>query len=413
MRVKMKLNRLLLTLVVVAQAAGLSAQQTFKYRAEIGKIDKSAFYRIVLLPEVRAKSNAEMADIRILSHGGKVVPYIFGSQLPVKMQQSFITFPRVNTANQPDTATTFVAENRNRLNINQLNLKLRNTSVDRMVTLAGSDDLANWFAIKENILLSKAAGEGGSNGVYEQLLNFPASNYRYFKVQVNNNRKNPVAILQAGIYKTQSVTALYIALPGVKYSQKDSGKVSRVYITFDKPYPVNRLKLTVSGTKYYKRTVRIYAQNGKKRQLLSDTSIISTWNDFLYLSAKTRNLILEIPNDDNAPLSISAIEAYQLDQSLVAYLNKGESYHVLFGDTAATTPVYDLQFFADSLQRDLSMVQTGDITANPAYQHKAVINKPQIPTWLIWVAIIGVIALLTFLTFKMTREVAARKSEGT
>lgn len=398
-------------LILLANSTCLLAQQTFKYKANIGKVDTSAFYRISLPPGLLAKSNADLTDIRVLNQSGKFVPYIFGNQLPVKEQQSFMVFQQISIAKRPDTITAFVAENKERLTINQLNLKLRNTSVDRIVNLAGSDDLTNWYAIKENILLSKAGEEGSTGGIYEQLLNFPASTYRYFKIQVNNNRKDPVAILQAGIYQMQLVKPVYTELSGVKFSQKDSAKLSRIIITFNEAYPVNKLKLNIAGAKYYKRAISIYSIDGKKRSLLGVTEISSVGNNELFVSAKTKKIMLEIANEDNPALNISNIIAYQLDQALVAYLDKGGNYYLLFGDTAATTPVYDLQFFADSLQRNLPIVKVDDVVNNPLFQHKTVAARQNIPTWLIWIAIIAVISLLTFLTLKMTKEVGERKKE--
>ncbi|MCQ6958657.1 hypothetical protein [Mucilaginibacter aquariorum] len=403
------MNKILLTLILLANSTCLLAQQTFKYKANIGKVDTSAFYRISLLPGVLAKSNADLSDIRILNQSGKFVPYIFGSQLPVKEQQSFIVFPQTGIAKQPDTTTTFVAENKGHLTINQLYLKLRNTSVDRIVNLAGSDDLANWYAIKENILLSKAGEEGSTGGIYEQLLNFPASTYQYFKIQVNNNRKDAVAILQAGIYKIQLVKPAYTELPDVKFTQRDSAKASRIFITFNEAYPINKLKLGVAGAKYYKRAINIYSIDGKKRNLLGDTEISSVGNNELFISAKTKKILLEVANEDNPPLNISAVTAYQLDQTLVAYLDKGNNYHLLFGDTVAKTPVYDLQFFTDSLQRNLPIVKLGNVDNNPLFQHKTAATSHNIPTWLIWIAIIAVLGLLAFLTLKMTKEVRQRK----
>jgi hypothetical protein len=405
----MRLNKVLLTLTLLANSTCLLAQQTFKYKADIGKVDTSAFYRISLPPGLLAKSNADLTDIRILNQGEKFVPYIFGNQLPVKEQQSFMVFPQISIAKQPDTITTFVAENKDRLTINQLNLKLRNTSVDRVVNLAGSDDLTRWYAIKENILLSKAGEEGSTGGIYEQLLNFPSSTYRYFKIQVNNNRKNAVAILQAGIYQMQLVKPVYTQLDGVKFTQKDSAKVSRIVIAFNEAYPVNKLKLSVAGAKYYKRAISIYSIDGKKRNLLGNTEISSVGNNELFVSAKAKKIMLEVANEDNPALNISAIIAYQLDQTLIAYLDKGDNYRLLFGDTAASAPVYDLQFFADSLQRNLPVVKVGDTGNNPLFQHKIVPARQHIPTWLIWIAIIAVVSLLTFLTLKMTKEVEERK----
>ncbi|MGY0038877.1 hypothetical protein [Pedobacter sp. NJ-S-72] len=72
-----------------------------------------------------------------------------------------------------DTITTFIAENKEHLTINQLSLQLRNASVKRTVNLSGSDDLNKWYAIKENISLEEAVSGEADNGTYQQQLKFP------------------------------------------------------------------------------------------------------------------------------------------------------------------------------------------------------------------------------------------------
>ncbi len=301
MRIRTKPGKGLLTILLLANGISLFAQHSFKYKADIGRVDTAAFYRISLSPKVLAKSPADLADIRLLDQNGKFVPYMFGSRLLVKAQQYFTAFPQVNLPGKQDTMTTFIAENKVRLTINQLNLIIRNNTVDRMVNLAGSDDFTNWYAIKENIVLSKA-GEGSyTNGTYSQVLNFPNSTYRYFKIQVNNNRKDPVAILMAGVYQTETVKPVYVKLPNVKFIQQDTGKLSRVFITFDEPYPVNQIKLSVADAKYYKRAISIYSVAGKKRKLLADTTIASADANGLNIAAKTKAIQLDIFNEDNPP----------------------------------------------------------------------------------------------------------------
>lgn len=408
-----KMNKqFFLTLTFLLSVSGVFAQQTFRYQAVLPKVEADGFYRVDLSPELIAGAQANLGDIRILNQNKQFLPYIFGNQPVFKDQRNFIAFPRLKTLAEVDTVTTFIVENAAHLTINQLSLQLRNASVQRNVNLSGSDDLKKWYAIKENISLEEAVSNEPGNGTYQQQLNFPSSSYRYLRIQINNENKEPVAILQAGIYRQQSIPPVYVQLKKPLIQQRDSAQVSYITVRFNAPYQLNKLYLEMAGQKYYKRNIRVYAVNQKEKTLVADTSISTSAVPNLYFSAKTNHLALEIVNGDNPPLVLNKVNGYQLSQSLISYLEKGQDYKILFGDEKANAPDYDLKFFGDSLQQELKPLNYQLISANPLYQkpqEKSKVAKGDgIPGWVIWAAIIIVAALLGFLTFKMTQEVSKR-----
>lgn len=412
MRLRKLKNKLLLALWLMAVSAGAFAQRA-KYKAELPVPAIASFYTIVLPPQILAKANAGLSDIRIIDAAGKPVPYLFGVMLPKgSNKEEFVPFKEISAGAQPDTVTTFMVKNATEsTSISQLVLKLRNMDVDRMVDLTGSDDLKKWYAIKEDIVLQKT-GEGAyTNGSYEQMLNFPASNYHYFRIKVQKQRRDAVAILQAGIYMSQMVEkAAYQQLDGTKFNQKDSAKTSHIFITLADNYPVNQLWLAFTGAKFYKRTIRLYEVNGHYRNLIATAFVSSAEEPLLNFAAKTDLLEVEIDNEDNPPLTVTKVQALQLQQSLIAWLDGGKNYRLLFADSAAITPNYDLSFFADSVSgRGFTKTLTpGQVKENQLQQAMPVVKGKGIPAWAIWVAIAIVLALLAFLTFKMTREVGKR-----
>ncbi|WP_068405637.1 DUF3999 family protein [Pedobacter cryoconitis] len=405
-------RQLFLTLTLLLSVFSVFAQQTFKYQAKLPKVETDGFYRVDLSPELIAGAQANLGDIRILNQKKQFSPYIFGNQLVFKDQRSFIAFPKLKALAEVDTVTTFIVENAAHLTINQLSLQLRNASVKRNVNLSGSDDLKKWYAIKENISLEEAVSDEPGNGTYQQQLNFPSSSYRYLRIQINNENKEPVAILQAGIYRQQSIPPVYVQLKKPLIQQRDSAQVSYITVRFNAPYQLNKLHLEIAGQKYYKRNVRVYAVQQKEKSLVADTLISTSAIPNLYFSAKTNHLELEIVNGDNPPLVLHKVNGYQLSQSLISYLEKDQDYTILFGDGKANAPDYDLKFFGDSLQQELKPLNYQSVSANPLYQkpqEKSKVAKGDgIPGWVIWAAIVIVAALLGFLTFKMTQEVSKR-----
>jgi hypothetical protein len=404
-----KMNRLILFILLLCGTIfPASAQKNFKYKAALQKIDSTGFYRIGLQPALVAKAKADLSDIRIADANGNFVPYIQAGSLPQKNQKSFVVFPEITNTSKTDTSTVFIIENKTGLVLDRLWIRLQNTAVKRKVNLLGSDDLNQWFAIQEDIPLQEAVQN--SEGTYLQSLSFPASNYHYLKIQVNDKNKNPVKFLQAGIYtEYASTTQSYIAIAPVNVIRADSNKTTFIDVKLNDNYQVNKLHLNISAPRYYKRGVAVYqfVKNGK--ELLSEAELSSDKTPDLLIAAKTNHLLIEISNGDNPALSIGEIKAYQSDEYLISYLEAEQSYQFLIGDSSAQAPEYDLKFFADSISGNTPVIKYEPIVKNTGY---AVVAKPagKDYTVLIWVAIIVSLGLLLFLTLKMIKEV--KKKEG-
>jgi len=394
--------------IIVAQCIPVYAQvNAFKNRADIRKIDSAGTYKIELNPGLVAKSAKGLYDIRLFDNTGRTVAYALSNNLSAGNQDSFIEFPAVNSGPQNDTATVYISENVNKLNVSQLWVDLKNTSVNRSVNLMGSDDLKTWFAIKEDIQLQDA-GESGKPD-YEQSFNFPTSNYRYFKIQVNGKNKAPVKILRSGIYFTQSNQPEYAELPPVKFNKADTGKKTSIFIRFDEPYQVNKLHLNITAPKYYSRKVVVYTTNKNFDNVnideVCDTVLSSSGTQDILLSVKIKYIRIDIFNGDDNPLNVASVKAYQLKQYIISYLAGGHDYYVLTGDSVAKTVNYDLSFLKYCSIDKLPVIATNSAYKNPVY---AIVNaiqpKHDIGLW-IWLSMLIALALLSFLTVKMTRKI--------
>ncbi|SHN31793.1 DUF3999 family protein [Mucilaginibacter sp. OK098] len=380
-----------------------SAQKTFKYQAPLYKVDSGGFYKISLQPDFVAKSNEGLTDIRLMDQKGHFVPYITADNLPRTDNEKFIVFPEVTIKTQTDTGTTFIIESKETAPVNKLWLKLKSTAVKRTVNLSGSDDLQRWFAIEEDIPLQEAVLD--NNGSYLQSISFPASNYHYLKLLVNDKNKAPVKFLQAGIYTEQSVANRYFPIPNTKFVKKDTNKVTYINIQLNDNYLVNQLDLNISGPKYYKRDVSVYQIDKQGKHLITNAELNSGKKGVLLITAKTNRLELQIENGDNLPLDIEGVTASQADQFITAYLESGQSYKILTGDKNAVAPVYDLKFFADSIHNYIPEVTHDQVTKNIVFETPGIKAPRHDYTIVVWIAIVIALVLLTLLTLKMTKEV--------
>ncbi|MGZ3944965.1 MAG: hypothetical protein ACXVJB_08480 [Mucilaginibacter sp.] len=300
-------------------------QNKFRYKADVAKVDSDGVYKIELQPSLIAKCVQKgLYDIRLLDSHGKFVAYIISDGQSSENRADYIDFPGAKTPNGNDTATVYIAENIKQLWINKLWLKLRNTTVDRNINLEGSDDGIKWFAIKENISLQPAKDENNTN--YEQVLNFPESNYRYFRIQVSGKNKVPVKIISSGIYVDKSpAKAEYTQLPDPKFTIKDTDRITTILLHFDQEYLINKLKLDIKAPRYYTRRALIHNRTGAYYYEVGGYVLSnSSGNPDMTFSEKTKKLRIDINNRDDNPLTIASIKAYQQKQFAVAYLEKGE-----------------------------------------------------------------------------------------
>jgi len=385
------------------------SQGTYRYKADVAKIDSSGVYKVELKSDFLSKSiSKNLYDIRIVDESGKFVAYTIVSNPSDKVKPVFVDFPEVKQNSNNDTVTYYIAENKDKIKANQLWLKLKNTAVNRLADISGSDDQQHWFAIKENIQLQDAGT--GDDADYEQMLSFPTSDYRYFKIRIDNKNKDFVKITRSGVYLDNTAGKLqYVPLSPVNLTSKTVNKQTSYYVDLNGNYIINSLKIDVFSPKYYNRHITIQDIGNKSEEMLYDDSISSSAPKAITFSAKTNRLRIDISNGDDNPLIIKNISAFQLQDFAVCYLEKGHSYYLLAGDTSANDVSYDLSFIHSKPMSQFPVIGHSDVYKNPAYSTSKVAAKGRF-TLLLWVVIGAVLILLSLLTWKMVKEINSRQT---
>ena len=400
-RIKETLLTGLCLLVSISTSYG---QNTFKYQAGIESVVKSGFYKIHLQPGIIAKGNEDLSDLRIIDGKKNFVPFVRLQSLPSR-NENLLLFPIVNSSSA-DSVTTIIIENKNRLLLQSLWISVKNTAVYRKADLLGSDDQQNWFAIQEDISLSQSSQSDKES--FLQSLSFPASNYRFFKIKINNGKKEPLKILQAGVFANKRSALEYVELPQPKFRQKDSiNNNSYVELNFKDQFLLSKLTIDVARPKFYKRQVLIFKWENSKRLLIGEATLESGAKQEFSIASKVSRLELQIQNGDNQPLQINKIQAFEIKEYIFAYLEAGNEYRLLVGDVKAVMPEYDLKFFTDSLN-EVSLLQHNAVAINPFHKTAEKVEKTNY-TLFVWIAIIVVLALLSFLSWKMMTEMKNRE----
>lgn len=384
--------------------------QSFRYRATVDAVGQSGFHRVLLPPGVVGHLNADLTDIRLYDGQQREVPYRLIRQQPTQ-RAPFVDYELVSKQSVPKVSTTLVVRNRAKNPINSLGIVIRNTNVGKKARLSGSPDAQNWYAIDDALRLEPTQTNAGTTET--KRLNFPLSNYEYYRLEINDSLSTPLNILRVGHYASMAMSGTYSPIPDLSVSQRDSSD-KRTYVHLTRPDEARFDKLVFvvqSATPFRRR-----AELGQFRTRKPKRGRTERWFDvvrsFELSSAdsngvalpglKARDLYVVIANEDNPPLVVREVRAYQLTTYLLANLTAGLRYQLRFSANDLAAPAYDPTPFRINLPANPPIIALSGITANQA----ATADRTSFFTdsRVIWPALGLVLIMLGFLSYRMLRE---------
>lgn len=407
----MKESRNKLLYLILLSAVTANAQ--FQYKAPLTKAANTKFYAIALKPELSSYVKTDFSDLRIADAMGRWVPHIIYRPFDKQATNTIIVHTILLTENGK-TSTAVIIKGDLERSINIFTLKLKNADVERKAVLSGSDDKQNWFIIAEGQQLKSVTQNNSSTN--QQKIYFPSSKYAFYKLVIDNEKKDPLQILEVmSEILNEELKEIkgdsgkdYTINPTPVLKQTEQGKFSIIKIELQQSYIIDFLKYTITGTKFFSRKAKLFS--------LLNNDVEKTWytlalSDFtidsdkpleikLQASQKHKVLYLVVYNGDNPPLVFNTITTQQVTTFLITELQAQKEYELRFGDSAAIAPLYDLDKFARRITNEkIEQLQYQKIARVTAAAPRKIINN-----WWIWPAIITVLGLLGFLTWKLTAE---------
>ena len=402
--IRLKKNKISLLLLLLP---GVVFSQQFKYKCGIDAPDTTGFYSIAITPEISSHTQIDLRDLRIADSNGKWIPHLIRTgDAENKLPEESIDLKILSIEHQSRESIVIV-ENSARRFLNNFFIRLKNAAAERMSSLSGSDDDKKWFIISDSILLSQPLAYIRDENVKQ--INFPSTQYQYFKLTIRNNGKDPLNLLaiksvaQGANYK---INPLENPLPLIK--QVDSANWTMLQVTNNEPYQVDQLAFEASRPALYERAARVFLQ--KSDGIVRTWEQLPVWSieissahkfDHPFPLVKAKEFYIVISNEDNPPLEITSVRTFQPQRELVVYLEKGKTYELMLSDSNAAEPNYDLKEFAAKIPKDPQVLGTKDLVSISTV---ASITAETPGTWWIWITIVGVIFILAYLTWQLTRE---------
>ena len=404
-------------LLLAFPLVSLSGQsQNFRYRASLDTVRASGFHQILLPPTVVGHLNNTLTDIRLYNEQNQEVPYLLTLQQP-KQAISFTDYEIISRISKPTVSTTLIIRPPGKTRIRSLGVVMKNTNVGKKAQLSGSSDAQTWYAIDNAIWLTPTQNNAGLTDT--KRLNFPLSDYAYYRLEINDSLSAPLNILRVGNYTPTASAGSYSLIPDLRISQRDSSD-KHTYVHLSRPdyARFNKLTLLISSTTPYRRQAEVghfVTQKGKKGrvdkrfEVVRSFTLSSADSTIVYLpSLQAKDLYVVIANDDSPPLVVSGIRAYQLTMYLLANLTAGSAYQLRFSADNLFTPTYDITPFRTIKPDNLPIIGINNVTDYPVNDDNGIAFRPG--SLLVWLALGIVLVVLGYLSYRMLRDMGKSAS---
>jgi hypothetical protein len=405
------INKILMVMGLLSGLTPLSAQR-FVQQAALPAIDTSRLYNIILTPEIIAGSTGlGLPDIRIYENGSEV-PYLLQQESDDYDLSSFREFEILENTQVVNGISTLLFRNTGKLD--HFELIVKNAWVTKQLSISGSNDRNKWYAVTEDLSLDlNTASPDKSGTTLTKTIQIPTTDYQYYRLLINDSAAAPLNIIKLGRYNIIPVEASYLSVPApalIKLKEV-SPRQTALKIQFSGAYIIRKLSFNISAPALYHRQATLCTASGNTYIPQQQFTLTSNQPVQVVLNnpVKEKNLYLFIDNENNPPLQIAAVKAWQANTYLISYLEKGKAYILKVGDTSLQTPTYDLSYFVDKLDH-VSYLHAGKLVrASTPEQAPAIISTIFKSKIWIWAGIAGINLLIGFLVFKLIKDMQQQK----
>lgn len=385
--------------------------QTFGYESLIEPVEQVGYYKVSLAPALLGKMKPDLSDLRIYDGNGKETPYTTIRENRVSTTSLFYEYEILESAYRRDTISYLIFGNPKRKRIDNVSFSVQNTDVQKRARLSGSNDGVQWFVIKNDYLLHSMKSAAETSEL--KMLNFPLSDYAFFKLEIDDNWNLPINILKVGYYDTQRKNGISTEIKDVLVTQKDSAKTSYLKLIFPEKMLLDELAFQLSGAEFYSRSTEVMMKvertNRKNKKYFEYEPVAAfglnsnSLNTFNFPAIAADELLIRIYNQDNPPLRVDGIAAKLLNTYIVVELTPENTYTLKFGGEKLQKPNYDLGQFYKQLTIMPTPLSHGPIVLGSSVTidtESGIFDSG----YVLWSILGGVGLLLAIVSFKMVRE---------
>lgn len=381
-----------------------------QWSAPLAPVERDGYYTIVLSPEVVGRSREDLSDLRLRDSSGKETAYLIERE-PAMYERTWMRSYKLLRNERVKRTTIIEVEADSTATVDELLVRVSNARVSKHARITGSDDRADWYMIQDECL---AVGEGEGATSVLRFVDLPLSDYRYYRIVLDDSLSAPVQVLDLGHSARTRSEGRYTPVAGLSFNRTEDRSSTRFALFTRSPFTADRLVFDIRSEVPFRRAARFakrtsYTTRERKRDVVRTTE--EQLGDFTLTRTSrgrvaapgtiTDTLFITIENGNDRPLDITDIHAFQLEQRMVAKLDAGAHYTLTTADAKAKMPRYDITHFRDSLPTSLGVLNIPAMTARPV-EPKADPSFAPSMYW-VWAAIIGIGAIIAFSAVRLLR----------
>lgn len=392
--------------------------QSDNWEAAIPTVMADGFYKIPLSPQVLAKAKNQFNRLRIIEKSVEI-PFLIKTESAIILSNRIEDLPVVKKKDQ-DSLGFIILENPNAIPLSSLLMKIKRVWISKKLKISGSNDRKSWFAVRSEFLLRAfPTSENNDETTLSYQIDIPLTDYKFYKVQSDNRDDLSLNVFSVG-YRTHDVKKgelLALPEPDMTEEKTDEASASLFKFSFKEPYIMNRLAFKIEKPRFFQRNARLYLSDpriksaSKKRNGELDPTPLEFFklssNDSLPAISLKNNSVTSffvlIENQDNPPLKLVAVQAFQNRNFIQVYLEKGTNYTLKIGSSDLASPVYDLAAFEKKIDKNIPSLIIGEVRKGPGDSEKTKSSFFQTRYW-IWLGLLIVAGLLIYMSLQMIKE---------
>jgi hypothetical protein len=383
------------------------------WSAKLPAIEQAGLQAIVLDAHVLGASRPDLGDIRLLDSTGAQVPYVIRTVSTPASSGAFQPYVLLRNEALPKQSIVEFERPAGQT-IERLHIWIRPLDAEKKVRITGSDDRKAWFMVKDEHLVTQGARGDPPHQVL--ILDLPRSDYRYFRLALNDSLTAPMRVLGVGTFGAgTSARPLYVDAGQLPFTQRDSAGTTVLSVRNDRPVLVDRFSYEVADTNGFHRDgwlrtwewedrrdrrkrsrVRV-PHDAERHTITSDSApLIPTQ------AMRSDTFDLVIDNGDDRPLRFKELRAQVIQRLLLAELTPGMRYTLTTGDAALDAPRYDMLHFTDDLPVPVDTLRHGEPIRTPRSVAGSTAFDPS--EWWVWAAILVLMLGMGWMAVRMLRR---------
>lgn len=343
-----------LALLAAIAAAPLPAPwKSWRYSRAVdaGNVDAPRFVGAVLPPEVFSLTLPQLTDLRVIDEHGTETPYVIFLR-----QGSSNTIPRPTVLHErsfaPGLYTQVVVELGEKSGFhNNIEIQTSETDFVEWVRVDASDDGHEWRIVQPRAPIFRFQMEGHAG---TQVVNYSENNASFLRLRILDGEKQfPVTGADILYRTTTAPERVPVPVTLIGTANPVPGRSVWTVDLDGAAEPVSNVNFVVVAPPEFIRSVELKGSSDEKNWLPYGSGEIYRYHqgdtvcerlsiDVPYADTPLRYWRVEIFNRNDAPLEGVVPHFYSIPRHIIFEQQPGHTYTLLYGQSRAQRPVYDL-----------------------------------------------------------------------